>query len=198
MNDKQKDILDFLDDNTTTDLVTQVIEKPARKKKEGWQTPLQPILEKGDNSKYIAQVLFSKTLPRVNMNDPQEVEDRITLYFKTCQDNDMKPTLTGCANSLGVTRQTLHSICKEHTRKMSKQTEIVQRLYSTLEELWELWMVNGKINPVSGIFLGKNNFGYKDQQEVVVTPNNPLGDTEDPEDVKAKYADVIEVDDTEN
>lgn len=32
-------------------------------------------------------------------------------------------------------------------------------------------MQNGKINPVSGIFLGKNNFGYQDKQEMVLTPN---------------------------
>ena len=32
-------------------------------------------------------------------------------------------------------------------------------------------MQNGKINPVSGIFLGKNNFGYQDKQEMVITPN---------------------------
>lgn len=40
-------------------------------------------------------------------------------------------------------------------------------------------MQNGKVNPASGIFLGKNMFGYKDVQDVVVTPNNPLGDMPD-------------------
>ena len=29
-------------------------------------------------------------------------------------------------------------------------------------------MQNGKINPVSGIFLGKNHFGYQDKTDVVV------------------------------
>ena len=41
-----------------------------------------------------------------------------------------------------------------------------------MEILWENYMQNGKINPVSGIFLGKNNFGYQDKQEMVLTPNN--------------------------
>ena len=40
-----------------------------------------------------------------------------------------------------------------------------------MEILWENYMQNGKINPVSGIFLGKNNFGYQDKQEMVLTPN---------------------------
>jgi hypothetical protein len=40
-----------------------------------------------------------------------------------------------------------------------------------MENLWENYMQNGKINPVAGIFLGKNNFGYQDKTEYVVTPN---------------------------
>ena len=35
-------------------------------------------------------------------------------------------------------------------------------------------MLNGKINPASGIFLAKNWYGYKDVADVVVTPNNPM------------------------
>ena len=48
-------------------------------------------------------------------------------------------------------------------------------------------MNSGKINPVSGIFLGKNNYGYQDKTEYVVTPNQ--GDTNDysAEDIKKRY-----------
>ena len=42
-------------------------------------------------------------------------------------------------------------------------------------------MQNGKINPVAGIFLMKNNMNYTDQQEVVLKPDNPLGERADPE-----------------
>jgi hypothetical protein len=47
-------------------------------------------------------------------------------------------------------------------------------------------MTSGKINPVSGIFLGKNNFGYTDKQEYVVTPNTLSQDTP-VEVIEAKY-----------
>jgi hypothetical protein len=40
-----------------------------------------------------------------------------------------------------------------------------------MEQLWENYMQNGKINPVSGIFLGKNHYGMQDKTEYVVTPN---------------------------
>jgi hypothetical protein len=45
---------------------------------------------------------------------------------------------------------------------------LVKKTYAILEELWEDYMQNGKINPVSGIFLGKNHFGYQDKTDVVV------------------------------
>ena len=60
-----------------------------------------------------------------------------------------------------------------------------------LEALWEDYMQNGKINPVSGIFLGKNNFGYLDKQEYVVTPNTGY-QTMSPEVIAAKYDELPE------
>ena len=58
------------------------------------------------------------------------------------------------------------------------------------------YMQNGKINPVSGIFLMKNNFGYADKTEVVVTPNSPLGAETSQKELEDKYMDsVVDVDD---
>ena len=45
----------------------------------------------------------------------------------------------------------------------------------------------GRIPQVTYIFRAKNYFGMRDQQEVVLTPNNPLGDTTDTETLKNKY-----------
>ena len=58
----------------------------------------------------------------------------------------------------------------------------------------ENYMQNGKINPVAGIFLMKNNMGYQDKQEVVVTPNQQLGEQIPAEKLEQKYLeDVIGV-----
>ena len=56
-----------------------------------------------------------------------------------------------------------------------------------MEILWENYMQNGKINPVSGIFLGKNNFGYQDKTEYVVTPNVQNDSDYNKEDIMARY-----------
>jgi len=49
-------------------------------------------------------------------------------------------------------------------------------------------MEDGKINPVTGIFWQKNYDGLRDQQEVVLTPNqSPLGEQKDAESLRQKY-----------
>jgi hypothetical protein len=57
-----------------------------------------------------------------------------------------------------------------------------------MEILWENYMQNGKINPVSGIFLGKNNFGYQDKTEYVVTPNTNSDSDFNADDIRKRYA----------
>ena len=56
-----------------------------------------------------------------------------------------------------------------------------------MEILWENYMQNGKINPVSGIFLGKNNFGYVDKQEHVLTPTANSDADYSAEDIRKRY-----------
>lgn len=50
----------------------------------------------------------------------------------------------------------------------------IKRAYTLTNQLLTQTMINGKINPIPAIFLLKNNHGYKDQTDVVVTPNNPM------------------------
>lgn len=50
----------------------------------------------------------------------------------------------------------------------------------------------GKINPVTYIFRAKNYFGMRDQQEYVLTPNNPLGDTSNPNDIQRRISESID------
>ena len=52
-------------------------------------------------------------------------------------------------------------------------------------------MLNGKVNPVSGIFLGKITFGYRDVQDYVITPNQPLGPDGDPATMAQKYQNAL-------
>ena len=52
---------------------------------------------------------------------------------------------------------------------------------------WENYMNSGKINPVSGIFLGKNNFGYQDKTEYVLTPNTNTDNDYSADEIRERY-----------
>lgn len=143
-------------------------------------------------SRYIKHARNHANLPPIDISDIEQVENRINYYLDSCEKDGIKPTVSGLCNCLGIERTTLYKWYKGMFRKGTHQ-EIILRFYKMLEEFWEIQMNEGKINPVTGIFLGKNNFGYADKQEVVVTPNNPLDDPEalSREEIERKYLEDV-------
>ena len=146
------------------------------------------LTEPGDNSRYVRFAMASWDLPPIDISDPKQVQTRITEYFHFCADNDRKPQLVGMANWLGVSRDTLNS-WKRGEYRTETHSAIVQKAVGALEEMWADYMMNGKVNPASGIFVSKNWFGYKDVQDVVVTPNNPL-ESDNPDELR-KYIQAL-------
>lgn len=150
----------------------------------------QDFCEPGDNSKYLGHALTIARMPLVDLNDINAVEERIDWYFEHCFNNDMKPTVSGFCNALKINRSTLMQ-WRNGTFRADTHQAVILAKYALMEELWENYMQNGKINPVSGIFLGKNNYGYTDKQEYVLTPNQQT-DVIDAATIEAKYAELPE------
>lgn len=151
-------------------------------------------MEPGDNSRYLAHAMAVMNMPPVDTSDPVQVERRIQEYMELCGQHDMKPTVKGFCNALRIDRTTLFE-WKRGTYRANTHQAVALRAYDLLEELWEGYMQNGKINPVSGIFLGKNNFGYQDKQEYVVTPNTGAPEAVDVATIEAKYAELPDSED---
>lgn len=151
-------------------------------------------LPDGDNNKYTSFALDIMKLPRFDLENPQQIEQRIIDYFQLCANNDMKPGVVSLALALGVHRMRLWEIATDHPKQLRLPQECkdyIKSAYNTLDALWEMYMQNGKVNPASGIFLGKNNFGYADTQEYVLTPNQHETQT-DPKTIEAKYEELPE------
>ena len=147
-----------------------------------------PQTEPGDNSRYLRHALAVYQLPAIDISDAEQVEERIQWYFSHCMENDMKPTVTGLCNALGIDMDTFRR-WGNGTYREKTHSGMVKKAYAVLHELWEDYMLNGKINPVAGIFLGKNNFGYTDKQELEVKPVNPMAEgLSTPEEIEQKYA----------
>ena len=150
----------------------------------------QPLnAEPGDNTKYVAHAMQVMSMPPIDTRDPEQVRKRIADYFVLCTENDMKPSVKGFLNALKIGRTTLWEWKQGNFRAGTHQA-IILEAYDMLEALWEDYMQNGKINPVSGIFLGKNNFGYQDKQDIVVTPNTATISEVDVKAIEDKYSEL--------
>ena len=148
----------------------------------------QENIKAGDNSKYLTHAMIIKKWPPIDLDSDEEVIERLDMYFALCAKDDMKPTVTGMANALKISRFTLNDWKNGDRRgKTDNRTEIIREYYSLLEGLYEDYMMNGKVNPVSGIFMGKNHFGYQDKQEVVLKAKQQFEDVVNPEEVRQKY-----------
>ena len=170
------------------DLVEQKPKKKPRGKNIG--DTLAPVTEPGDNTKYLMLGMQLFNLPAIDLKDPVQVNDRLNEFFKIHAEADMKPTVSGMGMALGLDRRRLWEIKTGNAKAMDLPTltsDSIKRAYEYMEILWENYMQNGKINPVSGIFLGKNNFGYQDKQEHVFTPNYNNDSDYSAEDIKRRY-----------
>lgn len=147
-------------------------------------------MKPGDRGRYVRHALASWNLPDIDISDEKAVEERIMWYFNHCVEDDMKPTLAGMCNALGIDRKTLYEWSVGNYRKDTHYPTI-KKAKNLLEELYEGWMVDGKVNPVVGIFLGKNHFGYTDKQDIEITPKNPLGEGENPKEIAERYANDV-------
>ncbi len=153
--------------------VTDIVKK--KKPKNGLEVMKDFGAEPGENSRFIRFAMASWDLPPIDISDPQQVKDRIGLYFEHCAKNDRKPQIVGMCNWLGISRQALNEWKNGETRSAT-HGDIIKKACAFIEEMWADYMMSGKLNPASGIFLAKNWFSYKDVADVVVTPNNPLQD----------------------
>ena len=154
------------------------------------------MLEEGDNAKFMAVQIELLNMPDIDMDNVEEVQQRLSDYFTLYTSRDMKPTVAGMAIALnGHNRQWIRAVATDGTTggsgyKAALRPEVatvIKKAYFLLENLWETYMSSGKVNPVAGIFLGKNNYGYQDKTEYVLTPNQQSDSDYDADEIRDRY-----------
>ena len=180
-------------------MATKKDENKPKRKSNGKNSPVIGdnglMVEPGDNAKFLNVSIQLMKLPEIDLHDTEQVEKRLEEFFAIHFQNDLKPTVAGMGLALnGMDRRRLWEIktdsLKGGTSKYDLPTstlDAIKKGYKIMENLWENYMQNGKINPVSGIFLGKNNFGYQDKTEYVVTPNTNSDSDYNADDIRKRY-----------
>lgn len=153
-------------------------------------------LEEGDNATFLSVQMALFNMPEIDMNSESEVQQRLSDYFALYAKADMKPTVAGMALALnGMRRQQLWAIVNDAPTGSSGYkaalppgvAHSIKKAYFLLENLWESYMNSGKVNPVAGIFLGKNNYGYQDKTEYVLTPNQQNDNDYSADEIRERY-----------
>lgn len=154
---------------------------------------------KEHTAKSLALMESLMTWDKVDLTSPKEVERRCMDYYQLMAQHNIRPLVSGLAMALGIDRRRLHEVVNGYvtsnpcTHIPQECKDIIKKAYDYLEINWELTFTEGKINPVAGIFMAKNNYGYKDQTEVVVEPKNPLGDAQSQEEIEKRLLSSVVV-----
>lgn len=176
--------------------------KPVKKKGKprggnNWLKPENMLsLEEGDNTRFMTVQMALLNMPEIDMENVEEVQARLNEYFALYAQYDMKPTVAGMAIALnGMSRQQLWAIVHNaptggagyKAALPPSIADLIKKAYFLLENLWETYMNSGKVNPVAGIFLGKNNYGYQDKTEYVLTPNQQSDNDYSADEIRERY-----------
>lgn len=98
----------------------------------------------------------------------EQMEEAINKYFKECDDKHRPYTVSGLANALDTTRQTLINY-----EGREEFLDTIKKAKSKIEQFAEELLFVGN-NTAGVIFNLKNNYGWKDKQEVEASVNSEV------------------------
>lgn len=175
--------------NVMDETITDIVNAKKHRNRPDLQKFGEENTEPGDNARYLRYAMASLNLPPIDVSDPKQVEKRIMEYFDYCIQNDRKPNIKGLGNWIGVDDETVMRWRRGEYRK-DTHCGLIKKAVDVLQEMWWDYGLNGKCNPASWIFIGKNAFSMRDEQQVVITPNNPL-ENADPSETRKKYIQAL-------
>lgn len=122
----------------------------------------------------------------LDRNDVEEMERRFARYLELCAQWDMKVGNQAAYAAIGIGKDDAYEWSNRNLGNPAR-TAFIKKVQKVCAMYREGLMEDGKVNPVTGIFWQKNYDGMKDQTEMVLTPNNPLGEQKDMKALEQKY-----------
>ena len=115
---------------------------------------------RAENDLFIGHAWAALSRPPVNLNDPNEVEQRVTEYALSCRASGLRPNPPALAAWLGITSDDLSTWLTGVGTEEQKRT--AARIYQFLHQSFADTALAGKIPSATVVFLAKNWFGYSD------------------------------------
>ncbi len=99
--------------------------------------------------------------PEIDVSNIKAVMERVSLYFQRCDEEFQEPGVAGMCLWLGITTERWKSWV-DGAEFNATHRIFCERVMTLLESRLEEQMVQGKINPVTAMFLLKSQHGYID------------------------------------
>lgn len=143
-------------------------------------------MPEGYNAKVTAFMMEIMPKEPLDTQDVAEMERRFMNYVQKCSEWDMKVGNQAAYMAIGITKEQAWE-WENVVKRNPARSDFVKKVRQFCGVFREGLMQDGKVNPVTGIFWQKNYDGMKDQTEMVLTPNNPLGEQKDMKALEQKY-----------
>lgn len=143
-------------------------------------------MPEGYNARLVSFMMDIAPTEPLDLHDVPEMERRFANYLQKCAEQDMKVGNQAAYMAIGITKQQAWEWENNRSRNPAR-ADFIKKVRQICGVFREGLMQDGKVNPVTGIFWQKNYDGMKDQTEMVLTPNNPLGDMKDTKALEQKY-----------
>ena len=151
-------------------------------------------LKEGDNTAYMLYLADIMAMPKIDIKHctAEELSNHTQEYLRITSEHDMRIGLSNYALSLKLTRDQLKKVLERRTYVSDDVYETLMLVNAMLGTALEDGMLSGSSNVVGSIFVGKNNFGYKDQTEQVVVHEDHRLSAEELKRIAENLPDVID------
>lgn len=155
----------------------------SRNKDDGFVVP-------GDSSKLAIHMLELMTWEVNDDADVPHLIERFKQYVEYCVKNDIKMGNEMCYMAMGIGRDQMELWLSGNygTREHYLMAKKIKQFLSSNRESQ---MLEGKLNPIVGIWWQKNYDGLRDQQEVVISSRDPLENIIDVSEIEQKYLESV-------
>lgn len=121
------------------------------------------------NVKEFNKVMFKKAMigRPFKFDNVEKLEKEIVDYFELCDRTDTVPTITGMATWLHCNRDTIYAHANNSNSPFS---DVFKNAINACHLSLENGAIDGAVNSVVYIFMGKNYFSLKDDKNITVTP----------------------------
>lgn len=127
------------------------------------------------NKTFVKKALTGKPC---KFDSVEYVENELLEYFELCDKTNTVPTITAIATWLHCHRDTIYAHANNPN---SLYSDVFKNVINVCHTALENGAVDGKVNSVVYIFMGKNYFNLRDDKNITVSPadsNQTINSTE--------------------